>query len=51
MTMNYEIPAKQGRRGEVTVESESGKGSCFTFSLPLSRSEESIQIGIERKSQ
>jgi len=47
MRMNYEIPANQGHGGEVNVESEPGKGACFTLSLPLFQMEESVQI--ERK--
>jgi signal transduction histidine kinase len=43
IAMNYEIPANQGR-GDVTVDSGLGKGSCFTFSLPLYRAIELIAV-------
>jgi hypothetical protein len=33
--MNFEILATQEHGGDVAVESEAGKRSCFSFTLPL----------------
>jgi hypothetical protein len=35
MTMNDQSTVNQVRRGEVTMESEVGKGSCFSLGLAL----------------
>lgn len=41
----------EGHGGAVTVESEVGKGTCFTLSLPLYQIQESAQASNERKLQ
>jgi signal transduction histidine kinase/PleD family two-component response regulator len=37
--------------GTINVESEIGKGTCFTLSLPLFQKDESGQVGVERNAQ